>query len=545
MTNLALILDDRLAIVGTTGSGKTYAAKGMAEALITGGARVCIVDPLSVWWGLRAGADGDAAAGLPVVILGGTHGDVPIGEHDGEKLGRMLASTAAQCVVDVSELGSGAAQRRFMRAFLTALYDNNREPLHLVLDEADLWAPQRPGPEHAVLGGKVSEIVRRGRVRGFIPWLITQRPAVLDKDVLSQADVLIAMKLTASQDRAAIGGWIEGQGDRAFQKKLLAALPRLERGTGWVWAPGRAMLEQVTFPPIATFDSSRTPERGEQARPLGRLAAVDAAAFAALLQAEPAAHDAAAPLGGELDRAYRRGRAEGYDEGFEAGKIAWANSLLEATHRFTEALRDAGARFAEHANHLQPIQTRQPGPSAATAPEPEPQAATSQDGADRTADALAAGAKRILKVLAARHPARLSEAQWATLARMTRTGGTWTAYRRSLQGAGMVEHAGRRWSVTPAGLAESGAASRTPMSPAEVLTQWKTALGTGPARLLDALLAHPEGLTREQLAALVRMSPGGGSFNAYTRALINHELAVPGRGKRIRLADSLRQQDAR
>jgi len=35
------------------------------------------------------------------------------------------------------------------------------------------------------------EVVRRGRVRGFIPWLITQRPAVVHKDVLSQADILI------------------------------------------------------------------------------------------------------------------------------------------------------------------------------------------------------------------------------------------------------------------------------------------------------------------------------------------------------------------
>jgi len=53
-------LDDRLAIVGTSGSGKTYAAKGLAERLIAGGGRVCIVDPLGVWWGLRSSADGHA-----------------------------------------------------------------------------------------------------------------------------------------------------------------------------------------------------------------------------------------------------------------------------------------------------------------------------------------------------------------------------------------------------------------------------------------------------------------------------------------------------
>lgn len=54
-------LDGRLAIVGTSGSGKTYAAKGLVERLLDEGARVCVVDPLGVWWGLRAGSEGGAS----------------------------------------------------------------------------------------------------------------------------------------------------------------------------------------------------------------------------------------------------------------------------------------------------------------------------------------------------------------------------------------------------------------------------------------------------------------------------------------------------
>jgi len=42
-------LDERVAIVGTSGSGKTYAAKGLVERLMARGARVCVVDPLGVW----------------------------------------------------------------------------------------------------------------------------------------------------------------------------------------------------------------------------------------------------------------------------------------------------------------------------------------------------------------------------------------------------------------------------------------------------------------------------------------------------------------
>ena len=146
-----------------------------------------------------------------------------------------------------------------------------------MLDEADLWVPQRVQPDGYALLNRIEEIVRRGRIRGFVPWLITQRPAVLHKDVLSQADVLVSMKLTASQDRDAVGRWIEGQADRAEGGRILAELPRLSRGEGWVWAPSDGVLARVAFPNIRSFDSSRTPKREERvALPRG-LAAVDLA----------------------------------------------------------------------------------------------------------------------------------------------------------------------------------------------------------------------------------------------------------------------------
>jgi len=139
-------LDERVAIVGTSGSGKTYAAKGLVERLMDRGERVCVVDPLGVWWGLRAGADGSAASGYPVVVFGGRHADVPLDAGMGLALGRLIGTHPLACVVDVSDLGSSTARRVFMTAFAETLYGTNTEPLHLVLDEADLWAPQRAQP---------------------------------------------------------------------------------------------------------------------------------------------------------------------------------------------------------------------------------------------------------------------------------------------------------------------------------------------------------------------------------------------------------------
>ena len=70
-------LDDRLAIVGTSGSGKTYAAKGCVERLLRKRHRVVIIDPLDVWYGLRLNVDG-AREAFDVRILGGKHADMPL-----------------------------------------------------------------------------------------------------------------------------------------------------------------------------------------------------------------------------------------------------------------------------------------------------------------------------------------------------------------------------------------------------------------------------------------------------------------------------------
>ncbi len=263
-------LDDRLGFVGTAGSGKTYNAAASVERVLSGGGRVVIPDPLGVWWGLRIFTDGKTPSPFNVVIFGGPHGDLALNEHAGAIIGETAAKMAESCILDLSQLGTKASERRFMLAFLTALYkakERDGEPLHVVFDEADMWAPQRlldKEGDAAKLLGMMETVVRRGRIKGFIPWLITQRPAVLSKDVLSQIDGFVAFKLTSSQDRDAIGDWVEGQADKGQWREIWASLPTMQRGNGIVWVPGRGILETVAFPEKKTFDSSKTPKRGEK-----------------------------------------------------------------------------------------------------------------------------------------------------------------------------------------------------------------------------------------------------------------------------------------
>ena len=450
--------DDRIAIVGTAGPGKTYAAKGFVERLLDSGVRIAIVDPLGVWWGLRASADG-STPGYPVIVFGGKHADVPITSEMGAALGRIVAREALVCVVDLSDLGSNAARRRFMAAFAEALYEANEEPLHLVLDEADLWAPQRPIKGWEGLLGHIEEIVRRGRVRGFIPWLITQRPAVVHKDVLSQADILIAMKLTASQDRDAIGAWIEGQADRQEGKRILSELPRLQRGDGYLWAPSHGLLERVGFPQIRTFDSSRTPKRGERFAIPRTLAEVDLTAIVTALSAA-SDEDLGKPKG---DRsAHARLEQE----------LAAARARIAALGENNRELHSQLAKIAAFAAGA--IRTSVDTADVAAQSQPKipgarsvrPSRVETSDSPTASGNGIHPAARKLLTALAQHAPARFTWGQTATLAGLKPSGGHFNSGREDLRAAGYVAEANGLVTPTPDGLKAAGEVPPAPSTPA-------------------------------------------------------------------------------
>jgi DNA helicase HerA-like ATPase len=160
---------ETFALLAKRGVGKSYLASVMVEEMLKAGLHVCVSDPIGVWWGLRAAADGKGP-GLPIVILGGDHGDVPLEVTAGEVIADLVVKEGLSVVLDLSRFRKGE-QTRFMTDFAERLYHKNREPLHLVLDEADAFAPQHPMKGQERLLGAVEDLVRRGRARAWgSPW---------------------------------------------------------------------------------------------------------------------------------------------------------------------------------------------------------------------------------------------------------------------------------------------------------------------------------------------------------------------------------------
>lgn len=63
-------LTQHVAVLGKTGSGKSYLSQGIAELLLERDDRVCVIDPTGRWWGLRSSASGKGT-GFKVVVFGG------------------------------------------------------------------------------------------------------------------------------------------------------------------------------------------------------------------------------------------------------------------------------------------------------------------------------------------------------------------------------------------------------------------------------------------------------------------------------------------
>ncbi len=251
-------ITETFGIVAKRGSGKTHLGVVMIEEMAAASLPFVAIDPLGVLWGLRASKEG-TGPGIDIVIFGGRHGDIPIGLKSAAYVADFVIAKRRPVLLDLSEFGT-EEREEFVATFLGRLYEQNSEPLHVFIDEADLFAPQKNRGAHKPMIRAMNDLVRRGRARGLGVTMITQRPAVIDKDILTQIEVLLVLRMTAPQDIDAIEGWVERNARAEILNPILASLPSLPRGSGYLWSPGwLERFERVSIRDRRTYDSSATP----------------------------------------------------------------------------------------------------------------------------------------------------------------------------------------------------------------------------------------------------------------------------------------------
>lgn len=528
------------AILAKRGAGKTYTSSVMAEEMLKAGLPVVIIDPLGAWWGLRASADGETA-GLPIAVLGGEHGDVQITEDMGAQIAALIAENNFSTVIDLS-LFRKAAQARFMTAFAETLYHKNRLPLHLIVDEADLYAPQRPIKGQERMLGAMEDIVRRGRFRGLGVTMITQRSAVLNKDVLTQIETLIVLRTISPQDRGAMDEWIKIHGTAEQREQFMQSLPSLPIGTCWLWSPGWLdEFRQIHIRRRETFDSSATPKMGEGIVAPRVQASVDLNWLADALKVKTKEQEASdidglkqeiRQLQAELKRKPEKEVVEvpvlNEDEISRLTDLAGELGIL--AREIIEAVGRAQTPMRQSSPVLHSIPTRPPLPVAPTQP--------ASNGND--AIKLKAGERRILEMLARRYPTILTRTQVGTLSGFTTSGGTFGNYFGTLKRNNFLVEENGGVLITAEGFDYLGLVEPpVPQTQEEVVDMWASALKAGERKMLDVLLGHyPDWMTREELGEASGFTYTGGTFGNYLGVLRRNGLAET-EGSMVRAGDAL------
>lgn len=544
--SLSLDLDavtKTFAILAQRRKGKTYTASIVAEELVKAGQPWVALDPTGAWWGLRAGADGSTKGGLPVYVFGGQHGDLPLERTAGKVIADLVVDEPRFYVLDLSAFESKEAERQFATDFAERLYRRKAkkpDPLHLFVDEADVFVPQRIPKGDPRMVGAFEAIVRRGGIRGIGTTLISQRAAVVNKNVLEQIDVLIVLRIVGPNDQKAIKAYIEAHGSEEERAELMGSLASLKLGEAWIWEPGSepALFERTQIRERHTYNSSATPKAGEAPSGPVQLAGIDLDSLRGQIEATVEKAKAEDPKelrkelrerDAEIKRLAREieGRPEPEPTRVEVPVLA--NGSVEELHTAVDSLAEiaAGIRsgLAKISAAKVPMSRARP-----TAARPAPTAAVDPAGDVDGGFKFDKATRAILTVLV-QYPQGRDKRQLGLLAGYSPKGGGFNNALSRLRTAGLITAGGDPIRATEGAADLLGDVEPLPTG-ADLLNYWLARLGKAEREIL-IVLWNAEGaeLTKEEVAERTESgyAPTGGGFNNAISALRTREL-IEGRG---------------
>lgn len=513
------------AIIAQRRKGKTYTANVMAEEMVDAGIPWVALDPTGAWWGLRSSASGKSP-GLPVYVFGGDHGDLPLERTSGKMIADLVVEHPGWYVLDFSHFESKEAERQLATDFAERFYRRkgiNKAPMHLFVDEADMFAPQRtPSGDQRMLGA-FEAIVRRGGIRGIGTTLITQRAAVLNKNVLEQIDVLIALRTVGPNDRKAIAGYVEANGTTQQQAELMNSIASLSLGEAWVWEPGSDLFQRVQIRKRHTFNSSATPDSNHPA-PIATLAKVDLEQIRDQMSATIEKAKAEDPKElrkqiAELQKQLRQRTPETIERVVTKEVPILQNDEISQLKSASESILEAAGQILKAIGQYSAPRPLDPRKDAYIAPKTSTPRATIFRETTESPN-ITGGAQRMLNVLGSRYPMTFTKSQLAALSKMSPRSGTFGTYMSLLRSNGLITQNGDQISLTEQGQEHVGDVSLIPQTTEEVIDMWRGNLTGGARRMFEVLTeAYPSALTKDELGEATEMSTRSGTFGTYMSML--------------------------
>jgi hypothetical protein len=526
------------AFIARKGAGKTYAAGKLAECLMDAAVQVVVLDAVGNWWGLRLLADGKTPA-YDIPVIGGLRGDIPLEATSGHLIADVITDSGGSLVIDISQFNLSDRQR-FATALGERLWANKKaekhpSPVHLIIEESQLFVPQMVKGDKAKMVGVYEEIIRLGRNYGIGVSMITQRPQSVNKEVLNMTECLFVLQVNGAQERKSLKDWITYHG---VEKGLVDELPTLPIGTAFVWSPQwLQVLQKVKIGRKKTFDASATPKVGSHQvrRDLKPLNLDDLKERMAATIEKAKAEDPKelrkqiAELKKQLTTK-TPAPAKPVETIKTVEKLVLKDAQIKRLESFGEKLSTVGIQLVEVAREItvaigkvssnghKPAVTQRPAQAPKALPSRAP-ARQERTAVEHSGDfKVPSSQQRILNSLAWLESVNLSpviKKQVALMAGQSPTSGGFFNNLGALRSAGLIDYpSGGMVALTDAGrnLADY---TDTPSSSDELQQQVCAMVTSSQATILKELIcAYPDAVAKSELAQRVGQSPtSGGYFN--------------------------------
>lgn len=229
--DLEVFLRTRLLIQASSGAGKSYLMRKLAEQLYSR-VQTFIIDREGEFRTLREKFS---------FLLFGPEGDAPVAVQHAALLAEKLLEIKASAIFDISEMRSDE-RHLWVRTFLDAMLDSPKKlwhPVVVMVDEAHEFCPEKGAGESQAFEA-MAGLATRGRKRGFCAIFATQRLSKLKKDAAAELLNKIIGQTNLDIDRESALREL-GIGSKKEKLEVSEGLRKLEPGN--FHAVGRAISQ--------------------------------------------------------------------------------------------------------------------------------------------------------------------------------------------------------------------------------------------------------------------------------------------------------------
>jgi hypothetical protein len=198
----------RVGIFGSSGAGKGYLLGVIIEDMIAAGVPTIMLDAEHELWTFKE---------VGALVIGGAEGDAPFIESAPalDAVIRYALDTTTPIVFDVGEQAEAeeseaARLGELVMRRLWSVLDRHRTESFFAATEASIFAPQQV-PRGTHLPAMMRQMFQRGRKRGLMIAVETQRMADIQKAVISQSNVSFYGRINKFTDYRAVERELDGR----------------------------------------------------------------------------------------------------------------------------------------------------------------------------------------------------------------------------------------------------------------------------------------------------------------------------------------------